>query len=97
VPVEERLQHHLRQAEADADAVTVVVVLHVLAPVDHRRRRLPGLLRAEVVDLLLAAVDLARRREHDDHVVANRLDERRLLDRKPVGQLHQHLRTAGLG
>ncbi len=91
VPLEERLQHHLREAQADADAVAVVVVLDVLAPVDHRRRRQPLLLRDEIVDLLLASVHLARRREHEDDVVADRLDERRLLDRQPVGQLHQHL------
>jgi hypothetical protein len=68
--------------------------LDVLAPIDHRGRGKSFLLGDEVVDLLLAAVDFARRGKHEDDVVADRLDEGRLLDRETIGELHQHLGAA---
>ena len=46
--------------------------------------------------MLLAAVDFDDRRDERDDVVADRLDERRLLDGEAVRQLHQHLGAAGL-
>ena len=57
-----------------------------------------GALLVEVVGvhLLLAAVHLDHRRDEGDDVVADVLDERRLLDDQAVGQLHQHLGAAGL-
>jgi hypothetical protein len=45
VHVEERRQHVLRKLQTLADAVAIVVVRDVFAPVDHRRRRLIRLLR----------------------------------------------------
>src|SRR4051794_30764453 len=97
MPVEERLQHDLCEPQPDANSVTIVVVLDVLAPVHHRRGRLSFLLRDEVVDLLLAPIDLARRREDKDDVVTNRLNEWRLLDGKSIREFHQHFRTTGFG
>jgi hypothetical protein len=98
VPREEALEDVLRQLQPDSDAVAVVVVLHVLAPVDQARLRLARVLQAEieVVDHLLAPIDFGRRRQHDDRVVADRLDEGRLLDGEAERQLDQHLGAAGL-
>ena len=99
VPLERLLRHRLRQLEELAHAVAVVVVLHVLAPVHQRQPRVAlRALLVEVVgvDLLLAAVDFDDRRDQRDDVVADVLDERRLLDDEAVGQLDQHLGAAGL-
>jgi hypothetical protein len=98
VPFELDPRHRLRQLQELAHAVAVVVVRDVLAPVHQRRARLAGLLAVVVrVDLALAPVHLDHRRDERDHVVADRLHERRLLHDQPVGQLHQHLGAAGLG
>ena len=49
------------------------------------------------VHVAVAAVGVGHRRERDDHVVADLAEERRLVGGQPVGQLHEHLRRAGLG
>ena len=98
LPLELDLGHVLGEREHLAHAVAVVVVRDVLAPVHQRRPLLAGLLAVVVgVDLLLAAVHLDDRRDEGDDVVANLLDERRLLHHQPIRQLLQHLRTAVLG
>ena len=95
MPLEERAHQVLRQFERLPHAIAVVVVGDVLAPV-HQRQDLAGPL-AEVprIDLLVASVDLDDRREGEDDAVANLLDERRLVDRHAVAELHQHFRAAG--
>ena len=62
-------------------------------------RDTPGMRLGVVVrvDDLVAAVGLDDRRDDRDDVVADALDERRLLDDEAVRELHQHLRAAGLG
>ena len=74
-------------------------MLDVLAPVHQRQPRVAlRALLVEVVgvDLLLAAVDLDDRRDQRDDVAADVLDERRLFDDQPVGELDQHLGPAVL-
>ena len=100
--------HFLRDHEVDDVAgkrqrgghrVAVVVVDHVLAPVDGRG---PGVFRVRQVplvdvDLPIAAVGFQDRRDHRDDVRADRLDVGALVDRQPVGQFHQGRRRTGLG
>ena len=50
----------------------------------------------EPVHVAIASVGIGDRRDRDDDVVANLLDERRRLGREAVGQLHQHFGRAGL-
>ena len=95
--LEKRLHLIPRKRQRHAQAVAVVVVRDVLAPVEQRRRLLVWICLPVVVlvDRPVAAIDFKRRSDHHDHVLANRFDERRVLDRKPIRKLHQHLRRAG--
>ncbi len=96
IPGEELATDRLRVVD-----VAVVVVEDVLAPVRRPTHavvlagfhRLVGVVP---VDVPVAAVRLGDRRERDDHVVADLLQQRRLFGGEPVGQLHQHLGRAGL-
>ncbi len=98
LPFELDLGHVLREREHLAHAVAVVVVRDVLAPIHQRRPLLAGLLAVVIgVDLLLATVHFDDRRDEGDDVVANLLDERRLLHDEPIRQLLEHLRSAVLG
>ena len=97
LPGQEEIVHVLRERQELAHAVAVVVVGHVLAPVHQRqpRRARRQLLVVVVrVDLLLAAVDFDDGRDEGDDVVADLLDEGRLLHHQPIGQLLQHFRAA---
>ncbi len=97
VPLEVGAQERVREIQAEAQAVAVVVVRDVLAPPDERHPLARVLLLVvEVVHHLLAAVHFDDRRQEDDDVVADVLDERRLLDDQPIGQLHLHLGAARL-
>ena len=96
VPVEQRLHLDLRVVD-----VAVVVVKDVLAPVGHARagRAALGLVDAVLVvpvDVAIAAVWIGDRRDRHDDVVADLLDQRRVLDRDAKRQLHQHLRRPDL-
>ena len=99
VPVDHGVQHVLGQLERHAHGVAVVVVGHVLAPVDQRRRGFTRVLLRPVVDVdhAVAAVHFDDRREQGDDVVADVPDVRAFVDRQPVGQLHQRRRRARLG
>ncbi len=99
VEPEERVGDVLTERQRHADLVPVVVVHHVVPPVDERRRGQVGMRLAVVpeVDLAVAPVGLDDRGQEHDDVFADVLDERRLLDRQPVGELHHHLGAAGLG
>ena len=99
VEVEEDLHDVLAQLQGQAEVVAVVVVGDVLAPVDEPAGDV-GLgvlaLGHGDVDLLVAAVDLEDGRDQDDGVLADGLDEGRLVDGDAVGELHEHLDRAGL-
>ena len=93
------VDHVARERQRGGHRVAVVVVDHVLAPVDGRG---PGVLRVRQVplvdvDLPIAAVGLQDRRDQRDDVRADRLDVGALVDRQPVGQFHQRRRRTGLG
>jgi hypothetical protein len=98
VPLQLRARHRLGQLEKLPHAVAVVVVLDVLAPVHQRQAGIAagaGLVEVVGVDVFLASVDFNHRRDQRDDVVADVLDERRLLDDQAIGQLDQHFRAAG--
>jgi len=54
-----------------------------------------GLDSLSKIDLAVAAIDFQHRSSEKDDVVANLLDDRRVLDRQSVDELHQHLGAAG--
>ena len=93
----------LRQLQGLLVRVAVVVVEDVEAPV--RRRSLGQVLpvglalevAVEPVDGLVPAVGLRDRVDENDQVLADVADHRLLGDGEPVGELHHHLRAAGLG
>ena len=98
MPVEHVLGDVLRQLQILAHAVAIVVVRDVFAPIHQRRACFAGFLAVVIrIDLLLAAVHFDHRRDEDDHVVADGLDEGRLFDDQAVSQLDQHFGAAGFG
>ena len=101
-PAHRRVLRRARERELPLDAVAVVVVAHVLAPVGRRQRRqvvVVGLalqVAVEPLDHAVAAVRLGRRVDEHDQLVADLADVGLLRDGEPVRQLHQHLGGAGL-
>ena len=96
VPVE-----HVPHAPLRIVDVPVVVVEDVLAPV--RRAADSVAVVGDVdqvpvvpVDVAVAAVRLGGRNQGHDQLVADPVEERSFLDGEPIGELHQHLRRAGL-
>ena len=81
-----------RQCERHSQAIAIVVVGHILAPVNERWRILVRISFAIVVriDHHVVPVDFQHRRNQDNDVLANRLDEGALFDCKPIAKLHQH-------
>ena len=87
----------LRELDAHHQAVAIVIMGDVLAPVDGRNAAAAELelfLFLDDVDDAVPAVDFSRRRDQRDDVVTNLLNERRLFDGKPIEELHQHLRAS---
>ena len=87
----------LRELDAHHQAVAIVVMGDVLAPVDGRNAAAAELelfLFLDDVDDAVPAVHFSRRRDQRDDVVTNLLNERRLFDGKPIEELHQHLRAS---
>ena len=100
VPLEAELLDVAREGKELPHAVAIVVVLHVLAPVHQGKLAFThaALFVVEiVVDHLLAPVCFDNRRDDRDDVVADLLDEGRLLDHEAVRELHQHFGAAALG
>ncbi len=98
VPFQQRGCKILGDLKILAHAVAIIVVLHILAPVHQRRPLLASLLTVVIgVHLFFASVHFEHRGDEGDHVVADLLDERRLLNDQPISQLNQHFRAAGLG
>ena len=102
VPAQVRVLGGAGQGELPLDAVAVVVVPHVLAPVgggDGRQVlvvRLALEVPVEPVDHAVAAVGLRHGVDEDDHAVADLADVGRFRDGQPVRELHQHLGRARL-
>ena len=99
VVLEERAHHGPAQRQRHAQRIPIVVVRHVLAPVDLVGRRLAGVGLPIVVHVhgAVAAIGFGDRRDQHDRILADVLDQRRLFHRQPVRQFHQHLGRAGLG
>ena len=97
VPIKERLHHRPGEDLRHDDAVAVVVVGRVFAPIDQSRAVvLVGLPVAVDVDHPVAPIHLGHWRYECYDAVANLPDERGVLDSQAVGQFHQHFRGAGL-
>ncbi len=98
MPFEEGPHHVSAEGERQRHHVAIVVVRHVLAPVDQAGRGLIGVRLAVVVEihLAIASVHLDDGRDEHDQVLSDLLNEGGLLDGQPVGQLHEHLGRAGL-
>jgi hypothetical protein len=97
MPFEEEAVHVLRQLEHLPDVVAVVVVRDVLPPVHQRQAR--GTARQLLVEvvrvhLLLTSVHFDDWRDERDHVVADRLNEGRLLHSQTIRHFLEHLRAA---
>ena len=86
-----RVQHVARQVQRQRHGIAVVVVGHVLAPVDERRPVLVGVgeVPAVDIDLAVAPVDLDDRRDERNHPVPDFLDIRAFVDGQPIDQLHE--------
>ncbi len=98
LPVQIVAQDVAGQRQRQPEAVAVVVVGHVLAPVEERWPHIVVRLSIAIdVHHAIATVRLRRRHDDRDHVLADRLDQRRFLHGEPVGQLHHHLGRPGLG
>ena len=98
VPGEEGVHHGAGQHLRHDDAIAVVVVGRVLAPIDQGRADVSvGLPVAVHIYLAVPAVHFGHWRDECYDAVANLPNERRVLHRQPVGQFHQHFRRAGLG
>ena len=72
---------------------------NVLAPVNKRGRVFVriGLSIVVRVNHHVASIDFESRRDQDDDILPNGLNERTLFHGQAVRQLHQHLRRAGFG
>ncbi len=99
VPAEIGVEHLPGEGEGQPHGVAVVVVRHVVPPVDQAGRHGLGMGEVPAIDVhhAVAAVDLDDRGDQGDHVVADRADVRALVDRQPVGELHEGGGRAGLG
>ena len=99
VEIEEGGHHGFAELEGHADAVAVVIVRHVFAPVDQVGRGLAGEGLAIVVDvdLAVAAIHFGGGGEEHDGVLADVADVGRFLDGQAVGQFHEHFGRAGFG
>ena len=96
MPVEHFSGDVLRQLQELAHAVPIVIVGDVFSPIHQGRTLLAGFLAVIVrVDLFLAAIGFDHRRNQHDHVITDRLNERRLLDHEAISQFNQHFGPTG--
>lgn len=98
LPPHIRVEDVLCQLERRRHRVAIVVVRHVVAPVDEIGPRLLGVRQvpAEDVHLPVAPVHLDDRCDERDEVVADVADVRALVHREAVGELHECSRRARL-
>ncbi len=99
VPADEGVGDVAGEVQRHRHRVAVVVVRHVMAPVQQARIVPAGMGAVPVVavHLAVAAVHLDDRRDQGDHVRADVLDVGRVVHRQPVGQFHQRGGRAGFG
>ena len=99
LPIDERVEHVLRELERHPHRVAIVVVAHVVTPVHEVGIRLAGVLHVPVehVDHAVAAVDFDDGRDERDEMVADILDVRAFVDRQPIRELHEGRRRTGFG
>src|SRR5207302_9154709 len=82
-----------RKGQRHPQSITIVVMRYVMPPVNQRRRSFIRIRLAIVVCVNhpVAAIDLQRRSDEDNDVLANGLYERSLLSRESISQFHKHL------
>ncbi len=95
--VQERVEHVLGKVQCHGHRIAVVVVGNIVAPVQQARIGLTRVREVPPVQVNhpVAAVDLNHRCDENNHVLADVLDVRRVVDGQPVGELHQRGRGAG--
>ena len=78
------------QRQRHAKSVTIVVVSNVMTPINQRRHGFARVRLAVVIRVnhAIAAIDLKRRSDQHDHVLANRLNERTLFDGQTISEFH---------
>ena len=86
-----RVEHVLRELECHGHRVTIVVVRHVVAPVQQARTWFVWALQlvVEDIDHAITTIGFNNRRDQRDDVVADVLDVRTLIDREAIRQFHQ--------
>ena len=96
VPADVSVQHVLRELQRDAHGIAIIVVGHVLAPVNQRRIEIFGMGQVPFVDVdhAVAAIDFDDRCDQRDHAVANLANVRAFIDGQAVGKFHQRGRRA---
>ena len=99
VPAEVGVEDVAGERERHPHGVAIVVVRDVATPVGEARPGRIGVGEVPAIDVhhAVAAVDLDHRRDQRDQVVADLADVRALVDRQPVGELHERRGRAGLG
>ena len=103
MPAEKEILHRLGERQHPLMCVAVVVVEDVLAPIWRRGFREPVVVRfafeipVEPLGHAVAAVRLRNRVDQHHELFPDLGDLRSLGHRQPIGQLHEHLRAAGLG
>ena len=97
VPVEIGVEDVAGEIEGHGHGVAVVVMGDVMAPVEKVRPFLVGVRLVPLVDVdhAVAAIDFDDGGDEDDHVGADVLDVRRVVDGQAIGELHQGGGRAG--
>ena len=97
VPVHVGVHHVFRKLQRHAHGVAVVVVRHVLAPINQRRIKILRMRQMPFVNVhhAVAPIHFHHRRDQRDHAVANFFYVRAFVHRQPVRKFHQRGRRAG--
>ena len=98
-PIDVGLQHVLRQLQRQTHRIPIVVMRHIMAPINEvwiilvRMGQMPFV----KVHHAIATIDFNHRRDERDHVVANRFDVGTVVDGETISQFHQRRGRAGFG
>ncbi len=79
-----------RQSQRHSQTIAVVIVRYILAPENQARRIFAGVRFSVVVgiDHHVAAINFQNRRDQNDYILADGLNEWTLFNCQPVSQLH---------
>ena len=99
LPSDEGVQHIAGKLQSEPHGVAIVVVRHVVSPINEVGPLLAGVGEVPAVDVdhAVAAVHLHHRGNQRDDVIADGLDVGAVVHRQPVGQFHERRGRAGFG